>query len=230
MFVDAFVGAYLRGDNPIYSGAASATDSAGPYGNDPAAFSTGNAIAALVIDPDWATLTVASPADHERLVLDQQSTVPDVTRAVAIFPDGVYPAGYGDATCTSCAPNFFNRPSSLSWSGVDASFPGFHPDGGESVAPSDITSSIDLRPQSPCTLTWDQLAAVHGGPLDFVRVGNEMIQHEIGSVQTVAPSFRACDGEAVPYTIDRYINLTNLFDYGVRNYVAGSPTHVCGGA
>ena len=57
-----------------------------------------------------------------------------------------------------------------------------------------------------------------------------MVVHAAGSVQTVAPSFRTCDGQAVPYTIDRYINLTNLFDYGVRNYVAGIPTSVCGGA
>ena len=230
MFVDAFVGAYLRGDNPIYAGVASATDSSGPYGNDPLAFSTGNAIAALVIDSDWAILTIASPADHERLILDQQNTAPNVTRAAAILPDGVYLGGYGDATCTSCTPEFFTRPPSLVWSGVDANFPGSYPDGGGSFPPFDITSSVDLRPLSPCALTWDQLAAVHGGPLDFVQVGNEMVEHESGSVQTVAPSFDSCDGQAVPYTIDRYINLTNLFDYGVRNYVAGSPMPVCGPA
>ena len=227
MFVDAFVGAYLRGDNPIYAGVASATDTSG---NAPLAFSSSSAIAALVIDSNWAILTVASPADHERLILNQQSTAPDVTRGGGILPDGAYLGGYGSANCTSCTPDFFSRPPSLAWSGVDATFPGSYPDGGGVFPAFDITSSVDLQPQSPCALTWDQVAAVHGGPLDFVQVGNEMVEHENGWVQTVAPSFRSCDGQAVPYTIDRYINLTNLFDYGVRNYVAGSPMSLCGGA
>jgi hypothetical protein len=97
-------------------------------------------------------------------------------------------------------------------------------------AAHDVTSSVDLHALSPCALTWDQIAAVNGDARGFVQEGNEMVLHSSGSVQTVAPSFRMCDGQAVPYTIDRYINLTDLFDYGVRNYVAGSPTTVCGGA
>jgi hypothetical protein len=231
-FVDGVVGGYLRGDSPTYVGTASATDTSAAL-----SFSTGSAIAAVVITStwavgvDWALFTVASPADHERLILGQQATAPEVTIALGIGPDGSYPGGYSDAgTCTSCTPDFFTRPSSLAWSGVDANYPGFYPDGGGVFPAYDVTSSVDLQALSPCALTWDQIVALNGGPRGFVQEGNEMVVHASGSIQTVAPSFRMCDGQAVPYTIDRYINLTNLFDYGLRNYVAGSPTSVCGGA
>ncbi len=229
-FVDATVGGYLRGDSPAYVGSASASDDSGTLGG-PLSFSTESAIAAVVISADWALFTVASAADHERLILGQQTTSPDVTIAMGILPDGTYPGGYSDsATCTSCTPDFFTHPSSLMWSGVDANFPGSYPDGGGVFPAYDVTSSVDLQALSPCALTWNQIAALDGGPRGFVQEGNEMVVHAAGSVQTVAPSFRTCDGQAVPYTIDCYINLTNLFDYGVRNYVAGSPMSVCGGA
>jgi hypothetical protein len=232
-FVDGVVGGYLRGDNPAYVGTASATDNSGTLGG-PLSFSTTNAVAAVVTGgglPGWALLTIASPADHERLLLGQQDTSPDVTVALGILPNGTYPGGYSDsATCTSCTPDFFTHPPSLVWSGVDATFAGSYPDGGGVFPAFDITSSVNLQALSPCALTWDQIVALNGGPRGFVQEGNEMVVHAVGSVQTVAPSFGACDGQAVPYTLDRYINLTNLFDYGVRNYVAGSPQPVCGPA
>ena len=233
-FVDDAVGGYLRGDSPAYVGSASASDNSGTVGS-PLSFSTANAVAAVVHSSGWALLSIASPADDERLILGQQDTSPDVTLAVGIAPNGsylgAYPVVYGNsATCASCLPDFFMHPSSFAWSGVDVSFAGSPPDGGVVYAAYDITSSVDLRSLSPCALTWDQIVALNGGPRGFVQEGNEMVVHAAGSVQTVAPSFRTCDGQAVPYTIDRYINLTNLFDCGVRNYVAGSPISVCGGA
>ena len=64
-FVDTTVGGYLRGDSPAYVGSASASDDSGTLGG-PLSFSTGSAIAAVVISADWALFTVASAADHDR--------------------------------------------------------------------------------------------------------------------------------------------------------------------
>jgi hypothetical protein len=228
-FVDGVVGVYLRG--PVYAGPASASDDSGGYGSGPGAFATTNAIAAVVSYRYAAVLTIASPADHARLLLGQQPGSPEITEGLGILVDGTYMGGYSSgATCTSCTPDFLSTPSSFVWSDLDMHSPGaYFSDGSVEEAPYDIISTVDLQRATPCVLTWDQIVTLNGGPGDFVQEGNEMVQHSGGSVQTVEPSPAMCDGLAYGYTIDRYINLSNLFDYGVRNYVAGSPISLCGG-
>jgi hypothetical protein len=229
-YLDQFLGRYLRGDVPTYSGTASADDSSALLGAR-LSFSSTSAVAALTFDADWAILTVASPSDHLRFTLQQQSTSPGLTYGGNIFPDNTFGTGPGSATCTDCVPDLFTQPPSLAWDGLDASFAGtFFPDGEVSEAPFDVTSSASLQVQSPCALTWEQVSALNGGPRGFQRIGSEMVFTYAGSVQTIAPSFRMCDGQSVSYAIDLYVNLANLFDYGVRNYVAQPPNVICGGA
>jgi hypothetical protein len=232
MGVDNFVGTYLRGTT--YVGSASAAQSKGIFGapiGAPMNFSTTSAVAALAIDSAGAMLTVASPADHQRLMFQQQSASHVTTAVSEIYPDNSFPGGPSQASCSGCLPDLFAGSLSLAWTGAVAHFAGtIRADGSVDEQAFDVTSSASLTLQSPCELTWDQIAVLNGGALGYTQIGNEMIAHGNGSIQTVAPSFRMCDGQAVPYTIDSYVELTNLFHYGVRNYTAGTPVSVCGGA
>jgi len=184
----------------------------------------------LSVDATSATLTIASPPDHERVDFAQQKSSPGLTYANHVLPDNAF-GGDASAACTNCAPNFFVKPATLAWAGFDAHYAGtFYPDNSVNVAPYDITSSANLLLQSPCALTWEQISALSGGALGFAQVGGEMVLHEGGSVVTVPASFRMCDGLSVSYKIDVYVNLSNLFDYGVRNYTASAPAALCGAA
>jgi hypothetical protein len=168
---------------------------------------------------------------HQREILTQMTASPGLTDASHVMPDLSYPGGPSGATCAGCAPDLFAVLSTIDLTGLNAHFPGqFFPDGEVSIAPFDVAVSATLRSRSPCALTWAQVVALNGGTSTFMQVGNEMVQHSGGFVQTRAPSARACDGVAMPYHIDVYVNLSNLFDFGLRNFVTDDPQPVCGPA
>ena len=59
--IDRFLGRYLRGDVPTYAGAAYVEETAGLTSDKPLPISTAQAVAALALEGDTATLTVADP-------------------------------------------------------------------------------------------------------------------------------------------------------------------------
>lgn len=228
--LDQFLGRYLRGDEPTYEGTASITETLGVFGA-PGAVATAHAVAALIIDSDTATLTVADPAAHQRVMFTQTKASPGVTNASHVFPDFSYPAGPSGATCAGCLPDLFTMAAAIQWRGADARFPGDLWDDGSVRDPAfDVTASVSIGLRTPCALTWDDVAVLNGGAFDYAQFSNEMVHHATGQVQTRAASFRMCDGEVVPYQLDVYVNLSNLFDYGLRNFTAGAPQVLCGGA
>jgi|GEM_PF-3374767 len=228
--IDQFLGRYLRGEVPTFMGPASVAETTGVFGT-PGSISTPAAVAAVIIDGETATLTIADPVAHQREILTQSSASPGLTDASHVMPDLSYPGGPSGATCAGCAPDLFTLPSTIDLTGLNAHYPGqFRLDGEASIAPFDVSISATLRSLSPCALTWAQVVALNGGTSAFMQVGNEMVQHAGGFVQTRAPSTRACDGVAIPYHIDVYVNLSDLFDFGLRNFVTDDPQPVCGPA
>jgi len=228
--IDQFLGRYLRGEVPTFMGPASVAETTGVFGT-PGSISTPAAVAAVIIDRDTATLTIADPVAHQREILTQSSASPGLTDASHVMPDLSYPGGPSGATCAGCAPDLFAVPSTIDLTGLNAHYPGqFFPDGEVSIVPFDVAISASLRSLSPCALTWAQVVALNGGTSTFMQVGNEMVQHSRGFVQTRAPSARACDGVTIPYHLDVYVNLSNPFDFGLRNFVADDPQPVCGPA
>jgi len=67
-----------------------------------------------------------------------------------------------------------------------------------------------------------------GGTSDFVPIADDLVMSVSGNVVTKEGSFGMCDGLRVSYTMDLYVNLAKLSDYGVRNFVAEAPTPECG--
>ena len=136
-------------------------------------------------------------------------------------------------TCSACAPDLLARPTTIAWSNQDAVWTGTGVG-----ADYHVVSSTSLSWDCPCALTWDEMVAldVHtlkdGGDIglsNFVKEGNEMVWHKQGSIITAYPFANQgrCAGRSVPYTIDVYVNLADLSDYGVRNYVEGTPVMYC---
>jgi hypothetical protein len=236
--LDRLFGRYMRGDVDVYRGSIDAHDTQSIYSRVPPfniytdrTMTSDHAIASLVVDgTDSVTLTVFSPAEQEYVVFAQSSSAPGVTSANGILLDAQY--GGQVATCSGCAPDFFSDPTTVAWTNQDAVVIDE-----TANAPYHVVSTMSLQLASPCSLTWDDLAALddttYGDQGDrglgfFAKVGNAMVLHKTGAVQTKWPSGSgACDGEKAPYTIDLYVNLANLSDYGVQNYVGGAPVVVC---
>lgn len=227
--LDNFVGRYLRGEARTYTGSASISETLG-FAGVPAAnpIATESAVAGLIVDAVTATLTVGDAAAHQRVIFSQATAAPTVTDVSHIFPDLTYPAGPSGPTCAECLPNLFAPPAALTWN-IDAHFLGeYRSDGSVAEFPFDVTASVDMRVRTPCALTWDELVVLNGGAFEYQQVGGEMVRHERSWLQTKIATPHMCDGEQVPYQIDVYVNLSDLFDYGVRNFTKGAPQTMCG--
>lgn len=238
--LDDLVGRYLRGDAPVYRGSASARDNLSAFNPPPPAapiytdttMSSDQAIAALVIDLNagTATLTVTSPCEQELIHVIQDRAAPGITQVNGVLATIAY--GGWTATCTTCVPDFFGQPATLSWTDADATY-----DQGAPLPTNHIVSTASLQRESPCDLDWAQLVAIDAnwityGPQlglgNFARVGNEMVWQHTGSVTLATPSAHgACDGLSVPYTDELYVSASDLGTYGVRSYVAKEPVSYC---
>jgi len=236
MYLDQIVGQYVRGDTPVYGGSAAAhanVDAVGNIANE--TLQTSSARAALSVDPQVAGLTVFSASERERISFQQQQAFPATTFVSAIVPNGRFGGGplfpvnaSNSATCTACTPDLTSAPAALFWQGVEAVAAA-----GSDAAPLDVTSSVDLQRISPCALTWDDIVALSADYTDDLPsqppVDGVVVHTLSGSVVIKPASPRMCDGIQVSYTIDAYINSSNLADYGVRN-LTSQTSAIFGGA
>jgi hypothetical protein len=225
MQLDGMIGAYLRGEIAVYAGSATASDNqrlASGFANaaDEVLSAAGTALAQI----SGLSLDIVSTCEGAMLELQQSTAAPGQTTVSAIGRSSQY-----SGTCDGCVPDLTTRPARLTWNdAVAMSAPNVYPDG---LGAFRSVSSADLRRESPCDLTWDQIAAL--GPVNnnylsgFVRMGNEMVVRYQGTV-TMPPSGRTCDGKSQSYTIDLYVNVFDLSDYGARNFQAGPVTPLCG--
>jgi hypothetical protein len=235
--LDLLVGRYLRGDAAVYLGTLSAHDNQSVFG-DPStplwldqSIPPGEALASLAVDDVQATLAVVGSSQGKGIVFRQARDSPMVTETSIILDSRT--SGGPSASCTDCAPSFLDRPAAIAWADLDASYTGAEP-----IAPYHVVSTVNLRLESPCSVTWEQLVALDvkvttenspsGGLSGFAQVGEEMVWHASGAVQTVPPQPHNCVGQSVPYTIDLYVSRANLAVYGVRNFSAGPVQPVCG--
>jgi len=252
-YLDTFVGTYLRGGVPLYTGTLSASDNQSVLGEDCVAdgsateckngsITEGPAIASLVIGQGVATLSVHSLSDHSYVVLTQSTDAAGVTNVGIVLPDTS--EGGNTGTCKGCVPSFSGEPASISFkdlvsTGDVAVNPGQgNVDGGvtdaNAGAPLSTHASLSLSRATACALTFDdliELNALNGlatnnngfastnAASTFAQQGNDMV----AVVQSSVYSYTANEGCTTSYTIELYVNLTNLADYGVRNFQTFTP-------
>jgi hypothetical protein len=246
-FLDAFVGSYLRGNTTVYTGTLSAHDNQSVLGADCVndsgecanqAISEGPAVASLDQADGGETLSVNSLGAQQYVVFQQNSGAPGVTTVSIILRDGT--SGGNSGTCTGCAPSFANKPHSIAIQNltstayvavtvIDAG-PGVTDAGVilDAYAGAELNTyaSTSLTLATPCDLTWNDLVALNSlSPpsslgettiANFVQQGNDMVAVMQGSAYSYSPD--AESGCTTNYTLDLYVNLSNLADYGVRNY------------
>jgi hypothetical protein len=197
---------------------------------------------ATFVDGNQAVLVVHSLAGDQLMVFEQPESDPTM-----IATGGIVVAPNTDplrATCSGCASNLWARPSAIAFdlaaAGTFTTY-GYGADGGTTSVdqPVNATASLQMAVVPPCTLTFDDfktLNEVNGpdgltgvvGIADFVLIGGEWVQHVAGIVETKPPSAQGqCDGQSFDYTVDLYMDAANPADYGVRNYVQGTPYSVC---
>jgi hypothetical protein len=238
--LDLLLGRYVRGEALVYRGSVSASDTESIFNTipppDPPAYTdhtmtSVEAIAGLVIggaDPQ-ATLQLVSLSEEEIVIFQQIQSVSGVTKVNGILSLNEF--GGPVAPCSGCAPDLLARPTTIAWTAQDAVWTDT-----SLAADYHVRSSVNLAVESPCDLTWDEMVAVDAytyaagnqGLGKFVGNGNEMVFHQRAVVTTANPSAHgACDGQQVPYSIDLYVNLSDLSVYGARNYVAGAPVSIC---
>jgi len=227
MILDQMIGAYLRGDVAVYTGTASASDNQNVSSGfaeapDVTLSARGTALAGL----DRHRLEITSTCEEKVLVVQQWPSMPGQTEVDAIAPETSV-GGYSGA-CLDCIPDLSSLPDHITWTDVAAA-------SDPTAFPNDLgafrsVSSVDLQRESPCSLTWDQLVVLNTrfSPIvDFARVGNEMVATYSNST-SIPPNGKFCNGSSTAFTIDLYVNLSDLSDYGTRNFQLGATTPLCG--
>lgn len=226
--LDRLVGRFLREEAVVYHGTIEATQSPGA---DAKTLPEQGAIAGLTRGNEellggegfsGADVLVVHGVDSDAYVqFSQVKEQPGVTWVGTILGDDS--VGGDTTSCTDCAPAFAELPAKISFESLTATSTIQVND--ETGTPQDVTLEVDasatLDAVDPCELTFEDLLLVnHGtGPLHFVQEGDEMVLHDAG-VAPIPPSAPGmCGGTA--YTIDLYVNLSDLADFGVRNYEPG---------
>lgn len=121
----------------------------------------------------------------------------------------------GETTsCLDCAPAFAEFPAEISLESLTATSTIQLND--ENGTPQDVTlevaASVTLDAVAPCDLTFEDLLLVnHRTPLAFVQEGDEMVLHDSGVAPIPPPAPGMCG--STEYTIDLYVNLSDLSDY-----------------
>jgi hypothetical protein len=240
-FLDTFVGSFLRGDTTIYQGTLEASDNQSVLGQDCAgvrckneSISEGSAVASLAVTSGVATLEVHSLADHKYIVLTESKSVANVTNVSIVLPDSSQ--GGNSGTCTKCATDFVSKPSAITFKDLVSTAqvavnPGVTDGGTGAALSTHATGSLTLS--APCALTFNDLVelnSLNGLPTSNYgyqqNVMNTFTQQGGDMVATVQGSVYAYIGEqycTTSYTIDLYVSLSNLADYGVRNFQTFKP-------
>jgi len=250
-YLDSFVGTYLRGDVTLYTGTLQASDNQSVLGDDCGGGSTackngsiteGPAIASLVVSQGIATLSVHSLSEHDYVVFTQSTAAAGVTNVGIVLPDTS--EGGNTGTCKGCVPSFSAKPSSITFknlvsTGDVAVNPGQgNVDGGVTDANAGAAlsthASASLTLATACALTFDDLIELNSlnglgtsnntlGSANtsstFTQQGNDMV----AEVQSTVYSYTGEQDCSTSYTIELYVNLTNLADYGVRNFQTYTP-------
>jgi hypothetical protein len=231
--LDAMIGRYLRGEVPAYRGSWQASDNQGVLGAQPnwenKSIPASALIASLDVQGNEASLWVHSPSRHQYILMQQSKSNPGVTQVSIILGDSS--TGGGTASCTGCAPDFFSRPTTLDLSDLSATASVMvnNSEGDEVNVTLKVNVRATLGIATPCSLEFSDLAELgtQFGVVRFEVDGDEMVSHVFDDV--MGPTNGACNRET-SYTLDAFVSLANLADYGVRNYEQGSTTMLCPGA
>jgi hypothetical protein len=139
--------------------------------------------------------------------------------------------GGDTSSCTGCAPDLFSQPKTLALPNVVAtSQQTTNNSAGQDISVTlkvSLTASLKLVP--PCSLDWSDLdeLGTQNGVVRFDSSGTEMVSHVFADLTD--PGTGGCITET-SYTLDAFVSLSNLADYGVRNYHEGTVTMECPGA
>jgi hypothetical protein len=201
--------------------------------------SNGPAVASLTTSQGVASLAVHSVSQHKYVVFQQGGSdgggfATGVTAVGLVLPDNF--AGGNSGTCTGCAPSFANAPSTITFDNLvsltevpnlDASVPDASaPDAAVVDANTEALlrtyATASLTRATPCELTWYDLVELNvlnstsaPGLGSFTLQGGEWSTVAKGNVETETASGDYC---SVSYSLEVYVNASNLADYGVRNY------------
>jgi hypothetical protein len=228
--LDRLVGRFLRQEAVVYHGMIEARETQSP-GGTAQTLPQQSAIAGLTRGNEELlggegfsgadVLIVHGVESGAYVQFSQVKEQPGVTWVGTILGDNS--VGGDTTSCTDCTPAFAEFPAEISFESLTATSTIQVND--ETGTPQDVTlevaASVTLDAVAPCDLTFEDLILVnHGtGPLPFVQEGDEMILHDSGVAPIPPTAPGMCGGTA--YTIDLYVNLSDLADYGVRNYEPG---------
>jgi hypothetical protein len=241
--IDQLVGRYLRREAVIYRGTVDAHDTQGLGFPPPPPGQSGNTDQTMPSQPAFATLTRGNGTVLEGMAFTdadvlavhgvttmqyvqfaQVKSQPGVTFANVILGDTS--SGGNTTSCTGCTVSFAELPATLSFSNLTgtAMIPVTDGTGKNKNVMLEVVASVSLDAVAPCDLTFDDLETT--GPAGFVLEGDEMVLHDKGTDDSTPPASRGqCGGTA--YTIDLYVNRSNLADYGVRNFRMGATGVLC---
>jgi hypothetical protein len=195
------------------------------------------------VNHNVAILIVYSSANDQSMVFGQPEGDPTVTGTGPIVSAETTDQLW--ATCNDCAPSFWAHPNAIAFDlAANGTVTLQTYDGGTTSAAVTTTASVRLALVPPCDLTFDDLKTLNFalGPsaypatslFGFVLTGGEWVWHTNGMIPTgQPPPAGACSrggGQAFfNYSIDIYVNASNLADYGVRNYVEEGQVVECPG-
>jgi hypothetical protein len=221
--LDAYLRPYLRGEIAVYRGTLEAHDNQGvlgaqPYGGpklEDQSVPASSAVAALTVQEGSALLTVHSVTEGKYLTFQQP--IPDATETTnigIILSDD--DTGGNTGTCERCVPAFGGDPASIAFAKIESSQLVGRTTGGTAHLHTYATANLERVPA--CSVTFADVAELNKpSALAFEARGGEMVSTTTGYGFTPTGCYET-------YTIDLYVNLENLADYGVRNF---QPTSTC---
>jgi hypothetical protein len=189
-----------------------------------------------------AALLVHSLPSHLYVSYGQDTDEPGLTWSGFIASDdptlGVSDNLF-DRSCSECAPSFWDRPSTIAFDGLVTTGTGLANNAGVTTSvPLSATTSVHLSAAAPCDLGWQDLAildtatgpnefAVDVGLRQFQPDGGLMVTHDGGSYVPVLPSRGVCV-LATYYSVELWVDQSDLSNHGVRNFSITSMMTVCG--
>ncbi len=232
------VGRYVSGEVSVFRGTASASDSIPAEPSAQQSFSHQSVIAALDLraayafdfvnaSGDAAVLRITVPATGDYVVLEQTA---DATTHVGTVNTSNQ-SGSQWESCGNCVPDLMTKPATISIASATASGTA----GGPGGAFLQTTVSAQLATVAPSTLTFDDIQTL--GFADpyadnllsigaWTTDGSELVSTASGTLLADG-RFGQC-ATFTPFTVTVYVNATDLRDFGVRDYVGGSPSSRCG--
>jgi len=229
-YLDSFVGQYLRGELTTYYGTLSAHDNESVLGLDCQGGATackdqsiaeGPAVASFTVASGVASLSVHSLTDHAYVTFQQAKGDAGVTTVGLVLSDSS--AGGNTGTCTGCVPSFVSKPEKIDFTNIkstgEVAVNAGLSDAGGAELNTYASSSLTLG--TPCSLTFDDLIELNAlnppngtsAPV-FTAEGGEMVAVLQGGIYGNT-SNEYC---LTSFTIEIYIDPTNLASYGVRAF------------